>query len=280
MNMVKRVLTTIKNCLLLSAVLTAAAHAAEPTELPIGPARYIPSLVKLAERGCVMCLALKEPKFALVNEFLKSCPTYYINKTLDSRSDTRPYTYRSDIIIQSLESDKLSYSQKIKVMDVVNRSADLGIDEHDRKIMGFLLGEAQIPGPLSVDSVARAIMHANMPALGYLVEEKKISLALPSSAKKYPLHYATEQDDEEMVRYLCEHGSNATDKDCGGYTPLHFVQSIAVANVLLEHGADVHAHADATDYRTNPIDTAYLSSRKDLYFFLRHERGDFDVGQH
>ena len=46
---------------------------------------------------------------------------------------------------------------------------------------------------------------------------------------------------EEIVLYLLEKGADASEPLGGGFTPLHFARSAAVANALLAKGADVNA---------------------------------------
>ena len=230
---------------------------ASPMESPA----TLTSLVTLAEEGCIKQLAMQESKFALIRSFLEKIP----------------YRRRFPFIARCLESNNLLHAQKIKIMDTVTKSPNLYIGEYEKDIMGFLLGEAKHPGALSADSLRRAIVQENMPAIYYLVEVKKVSVAQPTTYHKYPLHYAVEQDNEEIVEYLCERGANASDKDDEGYAPLHLVKSVEVAKILLQHGANIHAHAGTTQYRTNSIDIAKLSQRKDLDLFLRQARGDRNV---
>ena len=55
-----------------------------------------------------------------------------------------------------------------------------------------------------------------------------------------PLHFASFNGDVEVVRFLVEHGTDATAQDKNGSTPLHFASKnghVEVMQFLVEHGA-------------------------------------------
>ena len=109
-----------------------------------------------------------------------------------------------------------------------------------------------------------------MPAIRYLVEQKKISVNAPTLVGEYPLHYAVEQDNLEIVEYLCAQDARTNCTDSAGATPLHKVKSLALAQCLLKYGANLHVGTH--QYKFTPIDTCSFAGCREIVEFLREER--------
>ena len=96
-----------------------------------------------------------------------------------------------------------------------------------------------------------------------------------------PLHCAACYEDFEMVRVLLDHKADVNARSDGGWTPIHYVSlsmlfnfrpsSPAVAQLLLEHGADVNAPISDGSGRT-PLHVMIEFNRADVVRVLL-ERG-------
>ena len=88
-----------------------------------------------------------------------------------------------------------------------------------------------------------------------------------------PLHSAASCEDFEMVRVLLDHKADVSARSDGGWIPIHYVSlstlfisrpsSPAVAQLLLEHGADVNAPISDGSGRT-PLHVMIESNRADV----------------
>ncbi|XP_063692783.1 poly [ADP-ribose] polymerase tankyrase-2-like [Bolinopsis microptera] len=65
--------------------------------------------------------------------------------------------------------------------------------------------------------------------------------------KRTVLHVAAEQDEQEIVCYLIQHGADVGTKSNYGYSPLHGAarnNRVELAKLLLQHGADVNTKSN------------------------------------
>jgi ankyrin repeat protein len=85
-----------------------------------------------------------------------------------------------------------------------------------------------------------------------------------------PLHYAANRGDAAEVARLLAAGADVNAKGNCGQTPLHLAATAAVANLLLEHGADLNAMSDFTTtfniFRApgTPLGWAIFGDRRDV----------------
>lgn len=212
----------------------------------------MPSLLELSQKKYIEVISSKEPNV----------------KTIHTCLQPIPHAIRTSFIYKCLEDKYMPYSHKVKIIEVINKY-DINIDDGDKEIMTFLIG---INTELTNNALSCAIRQENIVALWYLVEEKKIPINQMTNAGKYPLHYAVEQDNLEIVTYLLEQGSDVNCLDNEGYAPLHFVKSIKIAQKLCEYKANVHIMGG--EIKFTPIDTALLGGNKEVELFLRKVRED------
>ena len=98
--------------------------------------------------------------------------------------------------------------------------------------------------------------------------------ASSASAWRTPLHVASLNGREKVVRLLIEHGAKVNVQDTHKATPLHYASRAGrdeVARVLLEHGADVNARNKAD---TTPLHRASRNGHgKVALVLLQHGAG-------
>jgi len=90
---------------------------------------------------------------------------------------------------------------------------------------------------------------------------------------KEQLHCAVQDNDLGRVRELVESGVDPNAFDDIGKTPLHYAcknENFTIAEYLLEHGADVNAHHEASVGNTPLGDVAGSCSVKMAEFLLKH----------
>jgi ankyrin repeat protein len=90
---------------------------------------------------------------------------------------------------------------------------------------------------------------------------------------KEQLHLAVQDNDLGRVRELVEAGADPNLFDDLGKTPLHYAcknQNFTIAEYLIEHGAEVNAHHEASIGNTPLGDVAGACSFKMAEFLLKH----------
>ncbi len=91
--------------------------------------------------------------------------------------------------------------------------------------------------------------------------------------KKEQLHLAVQDNDLGRVRELVEAGADPNLFDDLGKTPLHYAcknENFAIAEYLIEHGAEVNAHHEASIGNTPLGDVAGACSLNMADFLLKH----------
>jgi ankyrin repeat protein len=81
-------------------------------------------------------------------------------------------------------------------------------------------------------------------------------------------------DDIELVKFLLKKGADVNYGDTWTVTPLHIVQSVAVAKVLLEHGANVSA---TDEYGDTPLHYAVRDKRVDFVKLLLAHHANYTL---
>lgn len=86
------------------------------------------------------------------------------------------------------------------------------------------------------------------------------------------LHVASSRGDAGMVQVLLDNGADVDARSSGGKTPLHFAVdpgcSTAVADILLHHGADIHACTE--DIVDSPLHLAINVSTSPMVLHMLH----------
>jgi uncharacterized protein len=89
-----------------------------------------------------------------------------------------------------------------------------------------------------------------------------------NAMKNLPLHAAAAGKHTDVVKLLLEFGTSANAQQHGGWTALHAAAQhgdIAMAQVLIDNGADVSARADN---QQRPLDLAVLKAHQPMVDFL------------
>ncbi len=113
-----------------------------------------------------------------------------------------------------------------------------------------------------------------------LLLERGADVNAPDEDNKTPLYLASYYGRVELVPVLLNAGANASAKDAQGQTPLHLLSQcpyrdpyysqddgVGVAQLLLEHGADVNAQ---DKYHATPSDLALYHGRTKIASLLLH----------
>lgn len=143
-----------------------------------------------------------------------------------------------------------------------------GLDKTESNALLFLRTQLIVNRDLK-EILFKAIMHNNSNALHIIASRKKYRDE-HNSIGKTPLHLAIEVDDPYIVQKLLKTGANPHGVDDNGLAPLHYVKSVAVAELLVEAGAHVTiAKQDKFPFPNyTPIDAAKWCANDKLYAYL------------
>jgi hypothetical protein len=125
-------------------------------------------------------------------------------------------------------------------------------------------------------ALTAAVMTQGREALvPYLLSHGGDPNAIDGSARKTALHVCR---DPAMMRMLLEHGGTASvnAKDTRGYTPLHHANTVAIAKLLLDAGADPNAVGIEGE---SPYSIAYESKDEGLKTLLADRGGRMTASQ-
>jgi ankyrin repeat protein len=95
----------------------------------------------------------------------------------------------------------------------------------------------------------------------------------PYKKGKYPIHYAVEKENIELIKVLIDQGADINSKDSVGYSPFHYSvmsKKLSLVNYLLQKGANKYALNNRNEF---PIDIAYNIGHEQIVSFLLPKNG-------
>ncbi len=106
----------------------------------------------------------------------------------------------------------------------------------------------------------------------HLLLQHNADVNVRNGSQRTPLHMASRAGSARVVQLLLEHGANVNALDNSHETPLHDTSDLAVARILLGHGADIHIRGQRN--RT-PVQVATWEGHVELaQLLLEHGAGN------
>ena len=100
---------------------------------------------------------------------------------------------------------------------------------------------------------------------------KKYNLSLDETGQDdSPLLMAVQRDVQKIASYLISNGADVNVKDKYGRTPIYYVESLPMLEMLLENGADVHIKDNNGKYCYNYIEGISKRAFKDSIPLFLH----------
>lgn len=91
---------------------------------------------------------------------------------------------------------------------------------------------------------------------------------LPEEKGKYPIHYAVEKGNIEVIKLLLDLGANINQKDADGYSPLHYAvisEKTGLVNYIIQKGAEKFILNNRDEL---PVDIAYNLDNENIVNLL------------
>lgn len=138
------------------------------------------------------------------------------------------------------------------------------VEETDRAVLAFLRKKI-LTDRSHQHLFCSAIDLDEHMVINFLLDNNLADIHEVSSLGKQPLHYAVERDNVPLVGRILQMTIAVNAQDEQKLTPLHYVQSVSMAELLLKHGANI----DAEDFRrTTPLGIVKSSCKSELYNYL------------
>jgi serine/threonine-protein phosphatase 6 regulatory ankyrin repeat subunit B len=146
----------------------------------------------------------------------------------------------------------------------------------DKEEKGEITKPVPRPKPSEITNIFEAAETGTVGNVRYFVEQKGVNVNLPNDKGNMPLHFAVDNPDIEVMKYLVSKGAdvNATNKD--GNTPLYFAARDNSNVDFLEYLISQHADVNAICFKGNtPLHiAAQCNANVDILRCLISHRAD------